>query len=85
MNHRQQQETTMSAYLTSSTAEAAFLQTRGFGVKGVQDQPDTFMKLFVFDPEAASVASEFYRNGTVEAQAFFRSLIQVRRYLRQPA
>jgi hypothetical protein len=70
-------------YSTMSIAECAYLLARGYEVQEVSERRNTHMKTFVFEPEAAKVAPEFYANAPVPVYDFHLALQTARKLIRQ--
>jgi len=69
-----------SMFRTSDLGEAAFLLTRGFGLKGTEQVGPTRI-VFIFDAAAKPAALGFWNSEPVPARQFFDAIRDVKTML----
>ena len=68
---------------TSSLFVAAYLNTKGFRVKGTAASGAGTLISFVFEDKAREAMSEYFKGGEVEARRFVESYLTLRRMVKE--
>lgn len=68
---------------TTSLFVAAFLNVKGFRVKGTASRGAGNFISFVFDEEARNCMAEYFKGGDIEARRFVEAYITLRRMAKE--